>query len=58
MEQPVRLLMLGLGLAAFGGAGVEAVSDILAHELRTIMLQAGTPNLASIDKNHLAWTKI
>jgi isopentenyl diphosphate isomerase/L-lactate dehydrogenase-like FMN-dependent dehydrogenase len=46
------------GLAAFGGAGVEAVSDILAHELRTIMLQAGTPNLASIDKNHLAWTKI
>ena len=45
------------GLAAFGQAGVEAVSDILARELRTIMRQAGTPDLKSIDKNHLAWSK-
>src|SRR6202140_1434508 len=45
------------GLAAFGQAGVEAISDILARELRTIMRQAGTPDLKSIDKNHLAWSK-
>jgi 4-hydroxymandelate oxidase len=45
------------GLAAFGQAGVEAVSDILTRELRTIMRQAGTPDLKSIDKNHLAWSK-
>ena len=47
----------GWGLAAFGQAGVEAVSDILSRELRTIMRQAGTPDLKSIDKNHLAWSK-
>ena len=45
------------GLAAFGQPGVEAVSDILTRELRTIMRQAGTPDLKSIDKNHLAWSK-
>ena len=45
------------GLAAFGQPGVEAISDILARELRTIMRQAGTPDLKSIDKNHLAWPK-
>ncbi len=45
------------GLAAFGQAGVEAISDILTRELRTIMRQAGTPDLKSIDKNHLAWSK-
>jgi isopentenyl diphosphate isomerase/L-lactate dehydrogenase-like FMN-dependent dehydrogenase len=45
------------GLAAFGQAGVEAVSDILTRELRAIMRQAGTPDLKSIDKNHLAWSK-
>jgi 4-hydroxymandelate oxidase len=45
------------GLAAFGQPGVEAISDILARELRTIMRQAGTPDLKSIDKNHLAWSK-
>jgi hypothetical protein len=45
------------GLAAFGQAGVEAVSDILTRELRTIMRHAGTPDLKSIDKNHLAWSK-
>jgi isopentenyl diphosphate isomerase/L-lactate dehydrogenase-like FMN-dependent dehydrogenase len=45
------------GLAAFGQTGVEAVSNILARELRTIMRQAGTPDLASINKDHLAWSK-
>jgi len=45
------------GLAAFGQPGVEAVSDILTRELRTIMRQAGAPDLASIKKDHLAWAK-
>jgi isopentenyl diphosphate isomerase/L-lactate dehydrogenase-like FMN-dependent dehydrogenase len=45
------------GLAAFGQPGVEAISDILTRELRTIMRQAGTPDLKSIDKDHLAWSK-
>jgi 4-hydroxymandelate oxidase len=45
------------GLAAFGQPGVEAVSNILTRELHTIMRQAGTPDLASIDKAHLAWAK-
>jgi isopentenyl diphosphate isomerase/L-lactate dehydrogenase-like FMN-dependent dehydrogenase len=45
------------GLAAFGQAGVEAVSDILSRELRTMMRQAGTADLKSIDKDHLAWSK-
>jgi 4-hydroxymandelate oxidase len=45
------------GLAAFGQPGVEAISDILDRELRIIMRQAGTPNLASINKDHLAWPK-
>jgi (S)-2-hydroxy-acid oxidase len=45
------------GLAAFGQPGVEAVSDILTRELRAIMRQAGTPDLAAIDKSHLAWSK-
>jgi (S)-2-hydroxy-acid oxidase len=43
------------GLAAFGQPGVEAVSNILTRELHTIMRQAGTPDLATIDKGHLAW---
>jgi 4-hydroxymandelate oxidase len=45
------------GLAAFGQPGVEAISDILTRELRVIMRQAGTPDLASINKDHLAWPK-
>jgi 4-hydroxymandelate oxidase len=45
------------GLAAFGQPGVEAVSDILMRELHTIMRQAGTPDLASINKDRLAWPK-
>jgi 4-hydroxymandelate oxidase len=47
----------GWGLAAFGQPGVEAVSDILLRELHIIMRQAGTANLASINKDHLAWPK-
>jgi 4-hydroxymandelate oxidase len=45
------------GVAAFGQPGVEAISDILTRELRTIMRQAGTPDLASINKDHVAWPK-
>jgi isopentenyl diphosphate isomerase/L-lactate dehydrogenase-like FMN-dependent dehydrogenase len=45
------------GLTAFGQPGVEAVADILTRELRSIMRQAGTPDLASIDKDHLAWPR-
>jgi 4-hydroxymandelate oxidase len=46
------------GLTAFGQPGVEAVSDILLRELHIIMRQAGTADLASINKDHLAWPKI
>jgi 4-hydroxymandelate oxidase len=45
------------GVAAFGQAGVEAISDILTRELHTMMRQAGTPDLKSINKDHLAWSK-
>jgi 4-hydroxymandelate oxidase len=45
------------GLAAFGQPGVEAIIDILTRELRIIMRQAGTPDLASINKDHMAWPK-
>jgi 4-hydroxymandelate oxidase len=41
------------GLAAFGQSGVEAVIDILNRELVHIMLQAGTPTLASITREHV-----
>ena len=46
------------GLTAFGQPGVEAVADILTRELHTIMRQAGTPDLASINQDHLAWPKL
>jgi 4-hydroxymandelate oxidase len=42
------------GLAAFGQPGVEAVIDILARELRVIMRQAGTPNVAAITRERVA----
>ncbi len=45
------------GLTAFGQPGVEAVANILTRELHTIMRQAGTPDLASINKEHLAWAR-
>jgi 4-hydroxymandelate oxidase len=41
------------GLAAFGQPGVEAVIDILAKELRVIMRQAGTPNVAAITQERV-----
>jgi 4-hydroxymandelate oxidase len=46
------------GLTAFGQPGAEAVADILTRELRSIMRQAGTPDLASINKDHLAWPRL
>jgi len=42
------------GLAAFGQSGVEAVLDIYARELKAIMMQAGTPTIASITPRVLA----
>ena len=45
------------GLAAFGQPGVEAISDILTRELRSIMRQAGTPDLNSIGKDHVIWSR-
>jgi 4-hydroxymandelate oxidase len=41
------------GLAAYGQPGVEAITDILARELRAIMRQAGTPNVAAITRAHV-----
>ena len=41
------------GLASYGQAGVEAVLDIYARELRSIMRQAGTPDLAAITRQHV-----
>ena len=38
------------GLAPYGQAGVEAVLDIYARELRAIMRQAGTPSAAAITR--------
>ena len=40
-------------LAPYGQAGVEAVLDILARELRMIMRQAGTPTTSSITRAHV-----
>ena len=45
------------GLAAFGQAGAEAIADILTRELHVIMRQAGTPDLRSINQEHVAWSK-
>jgi 4-hydroxymandelate oxidase len=39
------------GLAPYGQAGVEAILDIYARELRAIMRQAGTPSVASITRD-------
>ena len=41
------------GLAPYGQAGVEAVLDIFARELRAIMRQAGTPSVAAITRAHV-----
>jgi 4-hydroxymandelate oxidase len=39
------------GLAPYGQPGVEAILDIYARELRAIMRQAGTPNIAAITRD-------
>jgi (S)-2-hydroxy-acid oxidase len=39
------------GLAPYGQAGVEAVLDIYARELRSIMRQAGTPAIRAISRD-------
>jgi len=41
------------GLAPYGQAGVEAILDIFARELKSIMRQAGTPDVASITRAHI-----
>ena len=41
------------GLAAYGQPGVEAIIDIFARELRSIMRQAGTPSVAAITREHV-----
>ncbi len=41
------------GLAPYGQAGVEAVLEIYARELRAIMRQAGTPSIASITRDFI-----
>jgi 4-hydroxymandelate oxidase len=41
------------GLAPYGQAGVEAVLDIFARELRMIMRQAGTPTVSAVTRAHI-----
>jgi isopentenyl diphosphate isomerase/L-lactate dehydrogenase-like FMN-dependent dehydrogenase len=41
------------GLGAFGQPGVERVLDLLARELRVVMTQMGTPDIASITERSL-----
>jgi 4-hydroxymandelate oxidase len=41
------------GLAAFGQAGVETVLEILRHELRAIMRQAGTASIDKITRSYI-----
>jgi 4-hydroxymandelate oxidase len=41
------------GLGAFGQEGVERVLDILARELRIVMMQMGTPKIADISRGSL-----
>jgi 4-hydroxymandelate oxidase len=43
------------GLSAYGQPGVEAVLDLLCNELIMMMQQAGTTNLANINRNHLVY---
>jgi isopentenyl diphosphate isomerase/L-lactate dehydrogenase-like FMN-dependent dehydrogenase len=42
------------GLGAFGQAGVERVLEILQGELKLIMGNCGTPNVAAIDRSYVA----
>ena len=41
------------GLGAFGQAGVERVLEILQGELKLVMGNCGTPNLAAIDRTYV-----
>jgi isopentenyl diphosphate isomerase/L-lactate dehydrogenase-like FMN-dependent dehydrogenase len=41
------------GLAAFGQPGVEAVLEMLRHELRTIMRQTGTTSVDKITRSYV-----
>ena len=41
------------GLSAYGQSGVEAILDLLHNELIMMMQQAGTTNLAEINRNYL-----
>ena len=43
----------GWALAVDGQKGVESMLDIFARELSAIMRQAGTPNLAAIQRSHV-----
>jgi isopentenyl diphosphate isomerase/L-lactate dehydrogenase-like FMN-dependent dehydrogenase len=43
----------GWALAVDGQQGVESLLDIFARELSAIMRQAGTPNLAAIQRTHV-----
>lgn len=42
------------GLGAFGQAGVERVLDILQRELKLVMGNCGTQNIATIDRSYVA----
>jgi isopentenyl diphosphate isomerase/L-lactate dehydrogenase-like FMN-dependent dehydrogenase len=41
------------GLASFGQEGVEKILDILRNELLTTMRQAGTRNIAEINRSYV-----
>ncbi|HJR71445.1 MAG TPA: alpha-hydroxy-acid oxidizing protein, partial [Gammaproteobacteria bacterium] len=41
------------GLGSFGQPGVERVLDILQRELRIVMQQMGTPDVAAISRSSL-----
>jgi isopentenyl diphosphate isomerase/L-lactate dehydrogenase-like FMN-dependent dehydrogenase len=41
------------GLSSFGQEGIETVLDLLRRELIMMMQQAGTTNLAAINRNYL-----
>ena len=45
---------VGIGTAAFGQPGVEAVLEILRRELKTIMRQAGTNSVDKISRRYVA----
>jgi 4-hydroxymandelate oxidase len=46
--------LVAYGLAAGGEAGVRRVIELLAEELRTLMILAGLPDLKSITPDVIA----